>query len=668
MNTTKQGKVKPVQANTHNTPVSQINKSPLPLLWLAGILLITYIAYFPSLKNGFTNWDDNVYIGENTMIKKLSGANIKKMFDTENHVSLNYHPITIFSLALDYKLSSGYNAKRFHTTNLIFHLLNTALVFWFIFLLSDKKLMVASIVALFFGIHPMHVESVAWISERKDVLYVFFFMSALIVYLKYLNAEKNKILLYLLILVLFLFSLLSKAMAVVLPLIFLLIDYYKERKFDKNIILEKLPFFGLSIIFGWLASHIQSEGAAIAKFELFSWIQRIAFASYGFVGYIYKLIAPTYLSCFYPYPHLQEAHLPVLFYICPFILLGFFALIIVNLKKNKTLVFGFLFYFFTVALVLQFISVGQVIMADRYAYLSYIGLLFPIAMGYDWLQQQTDSKLKLFKQLSLPLLIGCTAACIWLTIERIKVWKNSETLWTDAIKKYPESEAAYRNRGSYLINKEAYDLGEKNIGEREIEKALKDFDISIALNPNNAKVFTNRANIHGLKGHFDLALSDYSKSIELDKTDEQIFFNRGITYTMMKQYDKAIEDFSTALKMKSDFKVAKESRAYAYVDNKNYEKAISELNELIQTEPTNAMYYFYRGTAYFNSGNAAAALTDNSMAIQYNPNNSGAYFNRSVVNKTLGKFKDALNDALKAQNMGYAINPNYINELKAKAN
>ena len=668
MSNNKQGKVKQAQSNIQSAAKSQPNKSTQPLLWLAGILLITYIAYFPSLKNGFTNWDDNVYIGENTMIKSLSRANVKKIFDTENHVSLNYHPITIFSLALDYKLSSGYNAKKFHTTNLIFHLLNTALVFWFIFLLSDKKIMVASIVALFFGIHPMHVESVAWISERKDVLYVFFFMSALVVYLKYLNAEKNKILLYLLILVLYLFALLSKAMAVVLPLVFLLTDYYKGRKFDTNVILEKIPFFALSLFFGWLASHIQTEGAAIAKFELFSWTQRIAFASYGFAGYIYKLIIPTNLSCFYPYPHLQEEHLPIIFYISPFIVLGLFIFVLFNIKKNKTLVFGFLFYFFTVALVLQFISVGQVIMADRYSYLSYVGLLFPIAMGYDWLQHQTDSKLKLFKQLSLPLLITCATACIWLTFERIKVWKNSEILWTDAIKKYPESESAYRNRGSYLINKEAYDLGEKNIGEREIDKALEDFNISIALNPNNAKVFTNRANIHGLKGRFDLALSDYSKSIELDKTDEQIFFNRGVTYSMMKQFDKAIEDYTTALKRKPDFKAAKESRAYAYVDNKNYDKAITELSELLQTDPTNSMYYFYRGTAYFNNGNAGAALADNTNAIQYNPNNSGAYFNRSVVNKTLAKFKDALNDAVKAQSMGYAVNPNYINELKAKTN
>ncbi len=650
---------KVIQATTQGA-----NKATL--LWLSGVMLLTYIAFSPSLKNGFTNWDDNVYIGENTLIKSLSGDNIKKMFNPDNHVSLNYHPITILSLAIDYKLS-GYQPKTYHITNLIFHLFNTALVFWFIFLLSDKKVIVAVIVALFFGIHPMHVESVAWISERKDVLYVFFFMAALVAYYKFIEYEgKNKILLYVLILFLFLLSLLSKAMAVVLPIIFLLIDFYKGRKFDKYVILEKIPFFALSLLFGILASHIQAKGAAIAKFETFTWIQRLTFASYGMVNYIYKLFVPTHLSCFYPYPHLVDDHLPLLFYVCPVIILGFFVLVFLSLKKNKIFAFGFLFFSITVALVLQFISVGQVIVADRYSYLPYVGLLFPVAMSYDWLHQQRDKKFNLYKQLSMALLIAFAAVTLWLTFERTKVWKNSDVLWTDAINKYPDSESSYRNRGSYLINKKAYDLGEKKVGEMEIDRALEDFNFSIKLNPNSAKVFTNRANIHGLKGRFDLALADYSKAIELDKTDDQTFFNRAVTYSMMKQYDKAIEDYSTALMMKPDFKSAKQSRAYAYVDNGNYEKAIIDLNELIKLDPSNSNNYLYRGVAYFNSGNASAAIADNTMAIQLNPSNSGAYFNRSVADKSSGKFKDALNDALKAQSLGYPVNADYINELKNK--
>lgn len=528
--------------------------------------------------------------------------------------------------------------------------------------------MVAAIVALFFGIHPMHVESVAWVSERKDVLYTFFFMGALVAYYNYLDAEgKNKIGLYVFITILFLLSILSKAMAVVLPVVFLLIDYYKGRKLDIYVILEKTPFFLLSFIFGYMALRIQSEGAAIAKYETFTLLERLAFPAYGIIVYIYKLFVPTHLSCFYPYPHLVEGHLPTLFYVCPLIILLVFVLILWSLKKNKILAFGFLFFSITIALVLQFISVGQVILAERYSYIPYIGLLFPVAMTYDWIQQQTDKKFSVYKQLSMLVLIVFAILCSWLTFERTKVWKNSDVLWTDAIKKFPDSEAAYRNRGSYLINKKAYDLGEKKVGEMEIDRALEDFNISIHLNPNSAKVFTNRANIYGLKGRFDLALADYSKAIELDNTDEQTFFNRAVTYSMMKQYDKAIEDYTTALKMKPDFISAKKSRAYAYVDIKNYENAIDDLNAVIPLDPKNGINYFYRGTALYNIGNVSKAQEDYTVAIQLDPENSGAYFNRSMANRSLGNFKDALNDALKAQSLGFNVSADYINALTAKA-
>src|ERR1019366_3997331 len=400
------------------------------LLWISGILLLTFIAFTPTLKNGFTNWDDNVYIGENTLIKSLSAENIKKIFDIDNQVALNYHPITILSFAIDYKLSK-YNPKTYHATNLLFHLLNTALVFWFIFLLSGNKLQVAAMVALFFGIHPMHIESVAWISERKDVLYVFFFMSSLICYYKYIHAErKNKLPLYMFTLILFLLSILSKAMAVVLPLILLLIDFYEGRKLDKYSIFEKVPFFIFALFFGVIASRIQSQGAAIANLDTFTWLQRFEFASYGMVNYIYNLFVPINLSCFYPYPDPKNNYLSFIFYISPFIVLGLSAFVLWSIRKNKILVFGFLFFCVTIALVLQFITVGKVIMADRYSYLSYIGLLFPIAMGYEWLQHQENKKYISLKKIAKLLIVLCVAICLVLTYQRIKVWKNSDILWT----------------------------------------------------------------------------------------------------------------------------------------------------------------------------------------------------------------------------------------------
>ena len=637
------------------------NNNKTIFIWLLGIIILTYIAFSPSLKNGFTNWDDNVYIGENMLIKDFSAENIKKIFNPDFAVSNNYHPITILSLALDYKLS-GYKAKTFHITNLLFHLLNTILVFWFIFLLSDKKIVVAAIVAIFFGIHPMHVESVAWISERKDLLYTFFFMAALISYYKYISAQgKRKTTLYIITLLFFLFSILSKAMAVVLPVVLLLLDYYKTRKISKYVFLEKIPFFALSLFFGILASEIQS--GAIAKLETFTWVQRFSFASYGMINYIIKLILPLNLSCFYPYPNLVSGHLPIIFYVTSFIVIVLFTIIFISIKRNKFLAFGFLFYFFTIALVLQFISVGQVIMADRYSYLPYVGLLFTIAMAYDWLQQQTIKYLIVFKKIASLLLFICIPISIFYTYERNKIWKNSAILWTDAISKYPSSEA-YRNRGSYLVNKTDYDLGSKRVDENEYDKALQDFNISIKMCATNSKVFINRANIYGLKNQFELALSDYSSAIKLDSTDAQTFFNRAITYSIMKQYNNALEDYSKALRLNPSLIIAKENRAYAYVDNGEYEKAIADLNELMEIKPNNANYYFYRAFAYYKTQKTTAALADNTYAIQLNPEYSAAYFNRSIINKSLGNYKIALEDALNAERLNYAIDKNYINELR----
>lgn len=637
------------------------------LLWLSGILLLTFFTFYPSLKNGFTNWDDNVYIAENPLITSLSGDNVKKILETDNPVALNYHPITILSFAIDHQLS-GYNPKTYHTTNLLFHLLNTALVFWFIFLLSGRKLVVATIVALFFGIHPMHVESVAWISERKDVLYTFFFMASLICYYKYIHANnKNKYLLYFFTIVLFLLSVLSKAMAVVFPLVLVLTDYYEGRKLNKYSVFEKLPFFILSLFFGVLAYQIQSKGAAIAALETFTWLQRFEFASYGMLNYIFKLFIPLNLSCFYPYPDSQQS-LPIMYFISPFIVLALFAFVLWNVWKKKssvTFVFGLLFFCITIVLVLQLITVGKVIMADRYSYLAYVGLLFPIAMGYEWLQEQKNQNIILLKKIAKISLIIYAVVFIFLSFQRTKVWKNSDTLWSDALDKYPNSEA-YHSRASYLVNKSAIDKGQKNVAENEYDRALSDFSKAIQLKTLDASIYTGRANIYSLKGQFDSALTDYSKAIQLNPSDAQTYLNRAGAYILMKQFDKAIIDYTKALTLNPNLIEARKNRSYVYGQIGNYERSVIDLNEIIRQYPANADYYFYRSFAYYKMNKYILALEDNNMSMQLNPDkNSLSYYNRSLINKALGKYKDALGDALKAQRLGYKVDERYINELKA---
>ena len=288
----------------------------------------------------------------------------------------------MISLGIDYQLW-GLNPFGYHLGNLIIHLINTLLVFFFVRQLAPKSLVfVPFFTALVFGIHPMHVESVAWISERKDVLYVLFFLLGLITYLKFLGNKSLKI--FALVILFFCLSLLSKAMAVVFPVVLLLIDWFKGRQWNIRVGMEKVPFFFLSLVFGVTAYQIQS-GGAIAEFDHFTFIDRMVFAAYGFCMYLVKAIVPVQLSAFYPYPFVAGGAVPGYYYAMPIIAVLLLGGAVAVYKKSKAPLFGLGFYLVTVALVLQFISVGKAIMADRYTYLPYVGtvlydLLFRVSM------------------------------------------------------------------------------------------------------------------------------------------------------------------------------------------------------------------------------------------------------------------------------------------------
>ena len=205
-------------------------------IWLLVIVLISFLAFLPVLHNGFVNLDDDRYILNNPL---LFSIDLKEIFS--RYVEGNYHPFTMLIYAVEYQLF-GLNAQGYHAVNLLLHLFNIILVFYAVFLISNKTI-IALVAAMLFGIHPLHVESVAWASELKDLLYTFFFLAAYVCYLRYLNESKRKF--YLWCLILFLLSLLSKAMAVSLPLVLLLTDYFKGRKLNAKAWLEKIPFFAL---------------------------------------------------------------------------------------------------------------------------------------------------------------------------------------------------------------------------------------------------------------------------------------------------------------------------------------------------------------------------------------------------------------------------------------
>ena len=270
-------------------------KKNIITLYVISLLILTFIVFYNSLHNFFiTNLDDSLYIAAADNLKHLTSSDFHTMFCT--FIAGNYHPLAILSLTIDFSFH-GQNAFPYHLINLMFHLANVALVFWFIYLLL-KRVEAAFIVALFFAIHPMHVESVAWISERKDVLYTFFFLASLIAYFLYMKDVKRYGY-FIFSIVLFILSLMSKSAAVSLAPVVVLIDYYSGRKFTWKVIAEKIPFFMLSLLFGILAIFSQKSGDALNNISpIFSIIDRIFLLCYGIMFYIVRLVAPFRTFCF----------------------------------------------------------------------------------------------------------------------------------------------------------------------------------------------------------------------------------------------------------------------------------------------------------------------------------------------------------------------------------
>jgi len=644
-------------------------------LFVAFIALVTSIVFSPVLKNEFTNWDDEVYVKADHLVATPS-VPVVKIFKTP--VSLHYHPLTILSLALNYR-AGGLNPQGYYLVNIVLHVLNTMLVFWFIFFLTRRNLLMASVVSLFFGIHPMHVESVAWISERKDVLYVFFFMAALITYLFY--RQTGKAVWYFSTLLLFILSCLSKEMAIVFPVILLLTDYLKDVKQVRRIVVEKIPFVIVAILLVGIEIKIQSYNSG-HYLKLYTFFERVMFASYAAIIYIIRLFVPYKLSAFYPYPNVSN--IPLIFYFSPFILILLLtALVYWYKKKQKELVFGLLFYFATIVLVVQFIPLNPAISPDRYSYLSYIGLLFMAAHVISKIWQSKSGTLSYIKY---PVVIVVAIGAVIFscqTYARTQVWKNSYTLWTNVIDNYPEAGEAYIGRGGYYssindVDKElaeytkaiaidsAYAPAYTNRGLRYLklgkyDKAVSDFTKAIAFDSTSDDAYTNRGIAYLKSGNTNLALADLNRAIQLDSISANSYDNRGVLYAKIGRNDLAMADFNKAIEVDSTYADAYYDRGSLYSSYNNTDRAMADFNKALQLNPDDGGAYCKRGIVYLKKNDNDKALNDFTMAITLDTTDADAYNNRGTLYLYSGKINLALADYNKAIALNGSYAPSYFN-------
>ncbi|HEV8272517.1 MAG TPA: hypothetical protein VGQ04_14500 [Chitinophagaceae bacterium] len=577
--------------------VNEKRRSFLP--WILPIVLITAVCLSPMLKNSFTNWDDEYYVIQNTMLRGPDWAGI-----FSKPVVSNYHPITVATLAFNYSMTQ-LDPSSYLITNLLLHLINTALVFYFIWLISGKKLWVAAFSAIVFGIHPMHVESVAWVSERKDVLYTLFFLLSLIQYWRFLGQGKNKSLIYCFLF--FALSILSKPAAIILPFVLWSLDYWYGRKFKGRVLLEKIPFLLVSIVFAVLTLNIQSK-TAIASLDLYPLWTRFFFATYSAMMYIVRFFVPYPLSAFHPFPSTTRMPLPMI--LSPVFMLALLALVWFK-RKNKLLVFSFFFFMINLVLVLQLVSIGGTLLSERYTYVPYIGMAFIIGMLLDKYSASTNRSL-LWGIPAIALLVFAV-----ITFQRTKVWKNSDTLWTDTIKHFPGASVPRTNRANYLISSSTT-VKDKVKQNEMLQTALEDCTEALKTNANHAKGYENRQNIYLRLNKDSLALVDANSLIRLEPKNRLGYYTKGVVYQRFNMPDSAIMYFDKCLELSPNTDFALNNRGSLLFNYyKKYKEAMADFTKAIQINPQGD-YYLNRSYCYYQLGQVELAKADVRMAIQKN--------------------------------------------------
>jgi hypothetical protein len=537
------------------------------------LILVTAAAFLPSLWNDFTNWDDQVVILNNPVIRDLSVSNLLRFFwEIPQDV---YKPLVLISYALEYRFF-GLQPQVYHATNLLFHLLNVFLVFGlFSGLMRDRR--VGFLTALLFAVHPMRVESVAWISARKDVLYGFFCLGACWVYLGYVRTLRWR--LYGACFVLFLCSLFCKPMAVSFPFLLVVFDLFCGREISRRMLTEKIPFCIPAAVFGFFHMVILSKTGTIHHV-----VRGNAYLLYltdVLVSYPLRLLWPAGLCAVYPFPKYPGHVLGNGLLSSPFLLPVLLVLFGMAAWKSRTARFGIGFFLVSLAPVIPYNPVGHALMADRYTYLPCLGLFVIFAEVLVSVFSRSDCGKwgKILLGVLLLIVAGSFSVMTW---QRCKVWKNGLTLWNDVIGQYPDNALAYNNRADAHRN-----WGDFSPEERS-RRVLADYNKHIELKPDFADAYFNRALEYIRRGFTDQAISDFRTVLKLNPKDAVAHYNLANAYSRWGRRELALQHYTEAVLINPHYADAYNNRGYEYFLMRRFKDAALDYRRALAEDSENS--------------------------------------------------------------------------------
>ena len=623
-------------------------------LLLCLFLVVAVISVYGQVRHfEFTMYDDGVYVYENCYIQ--DGLTVKNIiWALTSAYAANWHPLTWMSHMLDISLY-GMEPGGHHLTNVLLHTINALLLFY-LFNQMTGNLRPSLFVACLFALHPLHVESVAWIAERKDVLSAFWGLLAILSYGHYVRQLKAKW--YLLALSFFCASLMSKPTLVTLPFMLLLLDYWPLGRFkflplnsksafyfelNLRLILEKLPFIILSAGSCIVTLFVQKSGGAVASLELFTIDSRIANALVSYTRYIGKMLWPSELAVIYPY----QSKIPLWQIIGSSILLAVISFMICRYgRRHSYLIVGWFWYLGSLVPVIGLVQVGSQAMADRYTYLPLIGLFVIIAWGIPELSVHLPCR----KVLLFALAVASVSILMLSTWMQLRYWENDIKLFQHAVNVTSDNYAAHNNLGLAMYHQgksdEAYHhyskalqiypgyaLAHNNMGfllakQEKIDDAIRYYSNAIHLNPNFEKAHANLAVVLSEKNLIIEATNHYKTAVRINPNYSEAHLNLGIMLAGQGMVKEASKHLNTVLEINGGY----EAQAHYNLGNilrikEGVDDAIYHYLEALRIKPDFGKAHNNLGIAFIQKGMIDNAVINFKKALQINPNAEDAYNN-----------------------------------------
>ncbi len=590
-------------------------------LWIYLLLAVVTIAtYAQVFEHDFVSYDDPDYLTANPHVQAgLTWTGVAWAFSTG--YAANWHPLTWLSHMLDWQLF-GSQAGLHHLVSVLIHAVSVLLLFGVLRRITGAVYR-SAFVALIFALHPLHVESVAWASERKDVLSGLFFFLTLWAWLDYV--EKPAIWRYLLMCAAFACGLMSKPMLITLPLILLLLDVWPLKRFERSAILEKVPLAAMSIASAAITFFVQQRGGAVV--DQVPLHLRIENALISYVMYLLKFIWPSNLAVFYPYPNLTwwKAALAA----------AALAAITIAARRRPYLMTGWLWFLITLVPVIGLIQVGAQARADRYTYLPIIGLAIMLAWG-----------IAEFLPVRYGAAAGLALCAVWTiaTWQQIGTWQNTETLFSHAIESTDENYFAYNALGAALRN------------DGRMDDAIADFKMALQSKPHFADAQDNLGEALAAEGRVDEALPHLREAVRLQPDSLEAHVNLGSALNKAGQSTEAESEFRAALALRPESAEAHAGLGLSLMAQGRAPDALPQLLEAIRIEPRDADAHYNLGNAYGALGRTEEAIAQFSEAVRLKPSDPGVHYNLGNALVAADRMPDAVNEFTAA----VKLNPDFI--------